>query len=446
MNSSKLPILFSAGIAFCLNAFTPALSLPVIGGLGGDAKARADNAANQIRDKWALVVGVSHFQDSSIGSLDVGVKNALELARVLKNPDIGKFPADHVASLLGARATKSGIESVIAKNWLAKKALPSDLVVLYFATKVLIDTDGKGASLCAYDTLASEPAVSGIDLEELLTDVRRRIQTPNVTPNIVCILDTQPASASELQATQDVIEQIAKKSGVTILSASRSLGPSLGTTATHNSLFTYYISEALTNSTGQMPLAMVANYAIAKIEEQTKPQGDYKQVAVFACPGADKHMAACVLGIPSAMKKSFAMGHPMNQLMLDRPDLVVSRRLLAQAQTKKTPSKTEVDDDDDDAGSGHADFSGYITKMKQDIQSKWQPPKGFEDEQVTTVFTIKRDGTIVDPQITQGSGKDAVDKSALEALQKASPLAPLPPGAPKFVQMRYQFQWHVKRQ
>jgi TonB family protein len=433
-------------MAFCLNAVGPARALPVIGGLGGDAKAKADSAANQIRDKWALVVGVGHFQDSSIGSMEVGVKNALEFARVLKNPDIGKFPTDHVASLLGARATKSSIENIIAKNWLAKKALPSDLVLLYFSTKLIIDTDGKGVSLCAFDTLSSEPALSGIDLEELLTDVRRRIQTPNVAPNIVCVLDTAPANSSEMQATQSLVEEISKKSGVTIFAASRSLGSSLGTTATHNSLFTYYISEALSNSAGQMPLSAVAKYVAAKIEEQTKPVGDYKQVAVLACPDANKQMTACVLGVPTILKKSFSMGHPMNHLMVDRPDLVVSRRLLAQAPTKKTPSKTEVDDDDDDAGSGHADFSGYITKMKQDIQSKWQPPKGFEDEQVTTVFTIKRDGTIVDPQITQGSGKDAVDKSALEALQKASPLAPLPAGAPKSVQMRYQFQWHVKRQ
>jgi TonB family protein len=86
-----------------------------------------------------------------------------------------------------------------------------------------------------------------------------------------------------------------------------------------------------------------------------------------------------------------------------------------------------------------------MAKMKQDIQKKWAPPKGLENRHVTTVFTILRDGTIVNPTIVDSSGDEDIDKAALQALHNASPLDALPLGAPKSVQIKYQFDWRVSR-
>ncbi|MBI4532922.1 MAG: TonB C-terminal domain-containing protein, partial [Candidatus Melainabacteria bacterium] len=124
-------------------------------------------------------------------------------------------------------------------------------------------------------------------------------------------------------------------------------------------------------------------------------------------------------------------------LALTRPDLI----------QPKTGSTAESDPDDEEEEEPRAaiDFGLYMTQMKQTIQKHWQPPKGFENRRVVATFTILRDGTITNAELVDPSGIEAVDKSALNALRVASPLDPLPLGAPKSVQIRYQFDWHVTR-
>jgi protein TonB len=152
-------------------------------------------------------------------------------------------------------------------------------------------------------------------------------------------------------------------------------------------------------------------------------------------------------------------GHPLEKVAFEHPELLAPTRanktavLAAKPPAKKEPvvkngTKTweGPPDEDEDAGggiTGNVDFGSYMAAMKQTIQKNWQPPKGLEDKKVAAVFTIMRDGTIKEPEIVESSGSAEVDKTALEALQKASPLAPLPLGAPRSVQIRYQFDWHV---
>ena len=86
----------------------------------------------------------------------------------------------------------------------------------------------------------------------------------------------------------------------------------------------------------------------------------------------------------------------------------------------------------------------YMTKMKQDIKTKWQMPKGLETRRVVTVFSIMRNGKIANVEITEGSGNAEVDKSALAALEAAS-LDPLPKGAPPSVDIKYIFDWKTRQ-
>jgi len=102
-------------------------------------------------------------------------------------------------------------------------------------------------------------------------------------------------------------------------------------------------------------------------------------------------------------------------------------------------------DDIDDKPCSESELIAYVDKVKKDISTKWQPPKGFEDRNVTIVFTVKQKGAIEDPKVVESSGSQAVDQTALAALKASSPLAPLPKGAPESIQIRYVFSWHVSR-
>lgn len=102
-------------------------------------------------------------------------------------------------------------------------------------------------------------------------------------------------------------------------------------------------------------------------------------------------------------------------------------------------------DDTDDKPCSESELIAYVDKIKKDISTKWQPPKGFEDRSVTVVFTVRQKGTIEEPKVVESSGSQAVDQTALAALTASSPLAPLPKGAPESIQIRYVFSWHITR-
>ena len=101
------------------------------------------------------------------------------------------------------------------------------------------------------------------------------------------------------------------------------------------------------------------------------------------------------------------------------------------------------DDEDDDNDGSNVDFAPYMAAMKKAIQAKWVSQKGFEQKKVVAVFSILRDGRITEAELVESSGSAEIDKSAMQALKDASPLAPLPKGAPKHVQIRYQFDYKV---
>jgi hypothetical protein len=83
------------------------------------------------KDKWALVVGGSVFKDPRIHSLRYAASDAVALADVLKDPQIGDFSRDHVLLLTNSKATTRAIKGGL--NWLARRAGPDDLAVIYFA-------------------------------------------------------------------------------------------------------------------------------------------------------------------------------------------------------------------------------------------------------------------------------------------------------------------------
>ena len=101
--------------------------------------------------------------------------------------------------------------------------------------------------------------------------------------------------------------------------------------------------------------------------------------------------------------------------------------------------------DDDANPCSEAELIDYVGKIKKDIGAKWQPVKGFEDRHVVVIFSVNQNGIIEESKVTESSGSQAVDQSALAALKLASPLTPLPKGAPPSIQIRYVFSWHVKR-
>lgn len=89
------------------------------------------------------------------------------------------------------------------------------------------------------------------------------------------------------------------------------------------------------------------------------------------------------------------------------------------------------------------DFGPYMADLQRRIKKNWYPPKGNETRQTRIIFKVNKDGTISDLRIDKSSGVDAVDKAALEAARTASPVRPLPKGAPNQVDIQFTYDYNV---
>jgi TonB family protein len=418
--------------------------------------------AVQIRDKWAVLVSVGRYQDPSIKPIKYAARNAFSLAKVLKDPNQGRFLPDHVVTIVDTHATKTEIKDAISGTWLVKKALPNDLIVIYLCGRIVPALNKSDVMLCAYDTLASEAELSGIPLRQMLSELKHRTQSQL----ILCLLDLSPASKSTRAAEDNSsqasaghvdsaapsfpsLSQWANGTDVTVLSATELGKPSHESGMTMMSYFVHYLTEGLSAAQGMTSLGAIAQYVRQNVESDVRHEISKTQTPSLIVSSQSPNIEQIALGVrinnANYNARNFAIGHPIDQLALKRPDLLVSNKAAAQDGSSKNAN--DEDDEDSDQGACCAvDFGSYMAKMKKDIQAKWTPPKGFEDRRVVVVFSIMRDGSIRDADVIDGSGVDAIDKAALQALTRSSPLQPLPKGAPKSVRIRYQFDWQVKRQ
>lgn len=398
-----------------------------------------------IRDKWAVLIGLTKYQDAKIPPVRETTPNLALLSKAIKDPNVGRFADDHITTLFDVQATKKYVEYLLTEGWLIKKALPNDMIVIYVCGRASFTTND--AILCTYETSTASPIASGLSLNDLLGEVHRRTQSKN----IICVADLAPLH-EDASAPRPLWQNLANATKVTILASNLPGQPSYQSNSM-GTLFTNYFVEGLKTGNGAMSLDSVAKYVCQSTEADARATG-LEQHPQYALLTENHELGSVAIGVPTKAnpraQSSLAFGHPIDQLALTRPDLLAragsSGRPQAEEGAKelhKKPAAPDPDDDDDDVQD--IDYSAYMAKMKKDIQAKWKPPKGLEQRRVGVTFSINRDGSIVDGAVVESSGVESIDKSALEALKDASPIDPLPKGAPKSVEIRYRFDWKVSQ-
>lgn len=137
-----------------------------------------------IRDKWALLVGISKFQNPSL-NLKYADKDAQDFKDYLVTD--GHFSPDHVKLLLNENASREEILKTLGDSWLPRVVLPRDLVVIYMSTHGSPSSfDVKGVNyLLAHDTKVDSLYATGIAIQDLVRIIKGRINTDR----IVMILD-----------------------------------------------------------------------------------------------------------------------------------------------------------------------------------------------------------------------------------------------------------------
>jgi protein TonB len=92
-------------------------------------------------------------------------------------------------------------------------------------------------------------------------------------------------------------------------------------------------------------------------------------------------------------------------------------------------------------------YGWYVASVRNRISSNWLlstiSPSILTAPRLYMTFTILRDGTVTDPEITQSSGLPEVDRSALRAVLASNPLPALPSDYPgNRVKVNLYFDFH----
>lgn len=104
----------------------------------------------------------------------------------------------------------------------------------------------------------------------------------------------------------------------------------------------------------------------------------------------------------------------------------------AQKQTEKNESiQTTVN------------YSKFMASLQRKIRKQWRPPKDLMSKQIMVCFKVGLQGELTDIQLLASSTMDAADKAALTAVEKASPVDPLPLGSEEPIDIQFTFDHNV---
>lgn len=234
--------------------------------------AAAVKANKPVRDKWAIIVGISEFQDPKIPKLQYSAKDAIDFYKFLEKS--GNFRRDHMRLLLNEKATQRRILTELATLFLHRVAEPDDLVVVFFSTHGSPTEEGPGGNnyLVAYDTSVDELFASGVSMQAIMSTLKERINSDR----ILLVLDachsgatTVGAKGMSRSANFDA-ETIAQGSGQLVICSSEPSERSWESKRTANGVFTKKLIEGLSKNGTQTTLGEAFQYLQSQVAKEVK--------------------------------------------------------------------------------------------------------------------------------------------------------------------------------
>jgi uncharacterized caspase-like protein len=291
------PFAVSTTVSTSLSKAEPASSV-------NEARKTSTTISPYVREKWALVVGVSNFRDKNIPKLTYPAKDAKDFANLLQDPGYGRFKRENVALLTDEKATTVEIKRQIEE--LIRKAQPEDLVVFFLSSHGSPrQSSPTGVNyVVTHDTEVSSLYATSLSMVSIVDDLNKLIKAQRV----VVFLDTCYSGAAGfaegfsnqrvaanttlsnnssgskslvvegLGISADILSRIEQSVGRVIITASQPNEVSWESEKLKNGIFTYYLIEALKQSNGLAPIKDMFSYlsgAVTKRALEEKQQSQH---------------------------------------------------------------------------------------------------------------------------------------------------------------------------
>jgi uncharacterized caspase-like protein len=205
-----------------------------------------------VKDAYALIVGISTYKDSKIPKLDYTTHDAQAIFDLLVNPDMAGFKKENIKFFLDDEATLFNIKDAIS-NWLFKNAKEDSIVFIFFAghggveeDRLGIEKDNLAKYLLPYDAdfdnfFAS--ALSNSDFNKLLLSIKSK--------RLVVFMDScysggvSEKKARDVKIVEDPYEKMAEGEGRLVIAASQPDQRSFEDENLSHGIFTYHLIDAL---------------------------------------------------------------------------------------------------------------------------------------------------------------------------------------------------------
>ena len=223
-----------------------------------------------VKDKWAVVVGISKYADADI-NLKYSSKDARDFYDYLVKE--AHFAPDHVRLLLDEKATRKNIMDAIGGNFLPRLAAPEDLVVIYFSghgSPSGADGGGGANYMVAHDTDRNSIYATGIKLQDFTEQIKNQVHSQRV----ILAMDACHSGAAETGAkglvrlTNFSADDLVQGSGQYVVCSSQPTQVSWESKQYQNGVFTHCLLEGLRKNGDKTKLGEACSYMQDKVQHE----------------------------------------------------------------------------------------------------------------------------------------------------------------------------------
>ncbi|MDD5169091.1 MAG: caspase family protein, partial [Syntrophales bacterium] len=244
--------------------------------------------ARIVGQKWAVVIGISSYQDTRIAGLRYAAADARLFQEWLVSREGGGYAPSRVRLLLDSAATAKQIRSALF-NWL-KQALEEDMVTIYFAGHGSPESPDSPGNLflLPFDANYDDISTTGFPMWDIETALKRFIKAKKV----VVIADAchsggigQPFDVSRrgdrglsINPISSGLQNLSKVGdGVAVISAAddRQYSQESQSWGGGHGVFTYYLNKGLKgdadyNKDGRVTLGELIPYLSEQVRRETR--------------------------------------------------------------------------------------------------------------------------------------------------------------------------------
>ena len=232
------------------------------------AAADVISSGTPIKDKWALVIGISEFADPAF-NLKYAAKDATDFRDFLIKKC--NFAPDHVKLVINENATRNKILDLLGDSWLPRVALPDDLVVIFISSHGSpSEMDVVGVNyVVAHDTNPSKLFTTGLPIKTLADTIRERVHSNRVLVILdACHSGGATDSKGLVRVANVDASQMAQGTGHVVISSSGKNELSWESKKYPNGVFTHTLIEALQKNGAQTKLGDAFGYLKDTVQQQ----------------------------------------------------------------------------------------------------------------------------------------------------------------------------------